>query len=139
MFARRAGFRYSLCTWGPAIQKTQQQLNTVDVSNMFSIYDPTSTNCPRYNDPDLTSYPPGPFCYSCGGGQGTAEDFEGGTATTTTTNNNDEQVNTNDNDNGGESNVPVNDRPSNAGVLRCTKNNHVLFLVLGIVAMVWMF
>ncbi|CAJ1932079.1 unnamed protein product [Cylindrotheca closterium] len=55
MFLRASSFNQNLCPWGSRIPSS-----AVSVTDMFNF-----TSCPSQSDPDLSSNPPGPFCYDC--------------------------------------------------------------------------
>jgi surface protein len=54
MFRDATSFDQSLCSWGDKLP------TDASVSLMFY-----GTSCPNQEDPDLSTNPPGPFCYSC--------------------------------------------------------------------------
>jgi surface protein len=55
MFNGATSFRYDLCKWVEHVPK--------DLVNTYGVF--TMSNCPNANDPDLSTYSPGPFCFDC--------------------------------------------------------------------------
>lgn len=54
MFRGAMAFSQNLCAWGAVLPPMASATLAFD-----------QTNCPDTDDPDLTSDPPGPFCFAC--------------------------------------------------------------------------
>mmetsp|Transcript_16091 Transcript_16091/g.39411 ORF Transcript_16091/g.39411 Transcript_16091/m.39411 type:complete len:95 (+) Transcript_16091:3-287(+) len=65
MFMGASSFNQNLCTWGQKLPSDVYILKGDSPINVFHYDMFASTSCPTESDPDLASFPPGPFCHSC--------------------------------------------------------------------------